>query len=149
MNDKDIINAGLLPPWAIKINEGGEYMVIGAQLCTRDGSRMGNAFIYDVINDIYFREFAVVITDMGNSFKMTARELKESYFQPKYIMDRHRAKQERSRGLNHDDKIGFFLIGLQEELKELQEYAEADLIHWGIIEKQESIIKKFKQAFDL
>lgn len=69
-----------LPEWAIGFAKGN-YKTLGAQLCTRDGRKMGNAFIMS-IDDNYH-----VMTDMGNVLVLTENEIKELFYPPKYYMD--------------------------------------------------------------
>jgi hypothetical protein len=75
-----------LPEWAAKRWEG-EYE-LATQLCTRDGRRMGNAFLYDIET----KEFEGVpyvlyhiLTDMGSLIRMTENELKEVFHEPTYV----------------------------------------------------------------
>ena len=81
---KEIIEDEPLPPWAEKISNGN-YFEIGAQLCTRDGRKIGNAFV----NKIEFKndlELAQIITDRGTIIYLTLPELKELFYKPRYVM---------------------------------------------------------------
>lgn len=71
----------LLPDWAESTYEGDEYLVLGAQLCTRDGRRTGNARIDSIADGT-----ATVITDAGNTMRVNASEIAELFYPPKYIM---------------------------------------------------------------
>jgi len=84
-DDKDDVDEYPLPPWALYRNNG-EYMRLGAQLCTRDGRRVGNGFIddFEVVDKVLL---AKVVTDMGNVFYMTKNELKETFYPPKFIVN--------------------------------------------------------------
>lgn len=74
-----------LPAWAIgKLI--GEYMTAGAGLATRDGRRMGNAFVYQLTEHEDLGTLATVITDMGSEFKMTEAELREAFYPPIWLM---------------------------------------------------------------
>ena len=80
-----------LPKWAIgKLD--GEYMTAGAGLATRDGRRMGNAFVYQLTEHKEMGMLATVITDMGNEFKMTESELREAFHPPAWLMSVEEAK---------------------------------------------------------
>ncbi|BFM16247.1 hypothetical protein R50073_24300 [Maricurvus nonylphenolicus] len=69
-----------MPPWAVGLCES--YMEVGAQLCTRDGRRMGNAFVSSVEAGV-----ATCITDMGNVFRFTESELESAFYPPEWKMD--------------------------------------------------------------
>lgn len=92
-----------LPPWAIgKANGFGD---IGAQLCTKDGRRMGNAVVVGTKTAINM-EAMVIITDAGNMLTLTERELQESFYEPTWLLDvdkhpgvqRHRNAQPHRKG---------------------------------------------------
>ena len=74
-----------IPEWAEK-RSNGEYMEIGAQLATRDGRRTGNAYVDDIEQHDALGQLAIVVTDMGNSFRMTIEELAEAFYPPAYVM---------------------------------------------------------------
>ena len=84
-----------LPSWAIKASDG-TYMEVGAQLLTRDGRRMGNAYVHSLEFHPELGELAFVITDMGNHCLMTRRELEEMFYPPKYVMDPVEARKTRT-----------------------------------------------------
>lgn len=77
----------LLPEWAIGRTDG-QY-VLGAQLPTRDGRRMGNAHITDIREGCLGTDqrFYGVLTDAGTELVMTASELYECFYPPKYVSD--------------------------------------------------------------
>ena len=80
-----------LPSWAIgKLD--GEYMTAGAGMATRDGRRMGNAFVYELTEHPELGTLATVITDMGSTFKMTECELREVFYPPIWLMNCEEAK---------------------------------------------------------
>ena len=49
-------------------------LIEGAVLCTLDGTKVSNAIVAKVINDLYY-----VITDFGNMFRFTEQEVFEFY----------------------------------------------------------------------
>lgn len=83
-----------LPEWAEKRSDGN-YMEPGAQLATRDGRRLGNAYVDNLQQHDRLGQLAVVVTDMGNTFRMTIRELEEAFYPPAYVMriDEARARR--------------------------------------------------------
>lgn len=86
-----------LPDWATyyvgNCDEVDRY-VSGAQLCTRDGRRVGNAVIISM-GKADFKHWNPsegitmfeVLTDVGTNFTMTLEELKEMFYSPIYLMD--------------------------------------------------------------
>lgn len=92
-----------LPEWAEK-RSNGDYMEVGAQLATRDGRRTGNAYVDQVVQHKDLGTLAVVITDMGNAFRMTQVELEEVFYPPVYVMRINEARTKR--GVNaHKAKL--------------------------------------------
>lgn len=83
-----------LPDWAIRRSDGN-YMEAGAQLCTRDGRRLGNAFVECVETHERYGEIATVTTDMGNTFRYTLPELQSAFYPPSYVMDPIEARKSR------------------------------------------------------
>ncbi len=84
----------LLPEWAVR-RSGGNYMEPGAQLATRDGRRCGNAYVDRTEPHDSLGLVAVVVTDMGNSMRMTLRELEELFHSPAYVMRLDEARARR------------------------------------------------------
>lgn len=82
----------LFPPWAIGLLEGEDSYVLGAQLCTRDGRKTGNAVIVDVGVEGF-----EVLTDMGTTLRFNEAELKSLFHPPKYYMNLQEARQARVR----------------------------------------------------
>ena len=84
-----------LPHWAIGFNTGNDVMV-GAQLCTKDGRKCGNAFIYSEATQA-IEETAIysVITDIGGYLTLTASEIIELFYISEYLMDTEEAKKRR------------------------------------------------------
>ncbi len=71
-----------LPFWATSHNP--ELIIRkGVQLCTRDGRRVGNAHIIDIINDDLF----LVLTDAGNQMKLNSNEVNELYYVGEFVGD--------------------------------------------------------------
>ena len=93
MNDWEDLD-DLLPHWAYRRSDG-TYMEIGAQLATRDGRRTGNAYVDDIVPHAELGQMAVVVTDMGNSFRMTLAELMEAFYPPQYVMHLDEARARR------------------------------------------------------
>lgn len=75
-----IINLRELPEWASRLSDG-DYMVVGTQLCTRDGRIIGNARVTKL------EQYGVeVVTDMGTAIVLDKEELIELFHKPEYIM---------------------------------------------------------------
>lgn len=77
-----------LPDWAESYNEGRK-LVLRAQLCTKDGRRMGNARIIDCTDKLGVdpgRTYYRIKTDIGSVFWYTAEEVHEAYWVGNYIM---------------------------------------------------------------
>lgn len=73
-----------LPEWAVDFAHG--KLVLGAQLCTRDGRRMGNAHIVAIPEREFVRnEVYLILTDAGNSVAMLESEIKDAFYPPKYV----------------------------------------------------------------
>lgn len=69
-----------LPEWAAKRSDG-TYMEVGAQLCTRDGRKIGNAVVIDVQEP-----YAEIVTDVGTIITFTREELQEFFHEPEWKM---------------------------------------------------------------
>jgi hypothetical protein len=83
---------GPLPPWASHRSQG-EYTELGAQLCTRDGRRCGNAFVDNTYTHEKLGVIVEVITDAGSKIKLTLPELEGLFYEPKYVMDLEKARK--------------------------------------------------------
>lgn len=82
-----ILELGPLPEWAVAHNVG-EQVVIGAQLCTKDGRRHGNAHIVgamEVTLDTGVTTTYHCITDAGNEMHLSEREINTEFYIGKYI----------------------------------------------------------------
>lgn len=86
-----------LPSWAVS-KATGNYMEAGAQLSTRDGRRIGNAFVLSSSDSI-----ALCVTDIGRAIKLNEKELAELFHPPIYIMNLNcqRAVVRRVEALGH------------------------------------------------
>ncbi len=75
----------LLPFWAEKLSDGN-YMEVGAQLCTKDGRSFGNAKVIGlgIIPHVQI-PVAIIQTEAGNEVKLTEKELMQYFYEPKYI----------------------------------------------------------------
>lgn len=84
--NQDVIE--YVPEWAIGVSDG---LQIGSQLCTRDGRRIGNARITgpEIERGDSMFNFKVwpVRTDFGNELFLTASEIEEFFYPPKWRMD--------------------------------------------------------------
>jgi hypothetical protein len=89
----DILNS-YLPPWAIGLADP-EKLQAGTQLCTRDGRRFGNAHILDSRESRYQVGETVysVLTDAGNLMVMSAKEIAQGFYPPRYIANLDEVKQ--------------------------------------------------------
>ena len=86
--EREICEA-LLPEWAEKYvhdSMANERGLVGAQLCTKDGRRMGNAFINSIKQLDKIGKVFEVLTEAGNRKWFTERELQEFYHPVKYIV---------------------------------------------------------------
>lgn len=80
-----------LPEWATALAHG--LFVLGSQLPTKDGRRMGNAHIVDTIfSEPLDQTIYVILTDAGNTARLTQGELEECFYPPKYISDVDRVR---------------------------------------------------------
>lgn len=73
-----------VPDWAESADDSGT-LVVGRQLCTRDGRRTGNAHIIEIDNTNLspFR----VLTDAGTYMRLMEGEIHELYHIGLYISD--------------------------------------------------------------
>ena len=76
-----------LPDWATGLAYG--VMMLGAQLCTRDGRRTGNAHIIQIAKPRAGCTDAryLVLTDAGNTFILNDVELRTWYHDPRYYSE--------------------------------------------------------------
>ena len=81
----------VLPDWAESYSPDG-ILCPGRQLCTKDGRRLGNAFITRELEPIPTLVLVAVweiVTDAGNVLKMTAQEIRELFYVGDYIAHLH------------------------------------------------------------
>jgi hypothetical protein len=78
----------ILPHWAVRAAQPG-ILDVGAQLCTRDGRRMGNAHIIGLKAGTldYGRPYYRVLTDAGTHMVMNSSEINECFWPPRWISD--------------------------------------------------------------
>jgi len=74
-----------IPNWAVGLSEGN-YMEAGAQLCTRDGKKTGNAYVHKITEHKKLGQLATVVTDVGNIMQLTLPELVNMFYPPQYVM---------------------------------------------------------------
>ena len=75
------------PSWAIGLAEGVE---VGAQLPTKDGRRVGNSHVvgYSHVSYRGITEWVWhIVTDAGNTMKLTHAEVEELFHPPTYVSD--------------------------------------------------------------
>ena len=85
----------LLPPWATG-RASGSFAQVGAQLCTKDGRRIGNAVVVSVDQRLVDQSVKVVveiITDIGTRLILTPSELAEFFHTPEWLMDTQRFRE--------------------------------------------------------
>lgn len=77
-----------LPEWAVGHADPNKWE-LGAQLCTKDGRLIGNAHITGVMlkTDERFQDAHEIITDAGTRMVMTAHELTELFYPPRWLSD--------------------------------------------------------------
>lgn len=90
MNDLNI--EGPMPSWAER-RSAGEYMDLGAQLPTRDGRLIGNAFVNGLRTIPERGLVADIVTDAGAKLSLTLDELSEYYHPPVYVMNISEARE--------------------------------------------------------
>ncbi|MDP3579108.1 hypothetical protein [Methyloversatilis sp.] len=72
------------PPWATGVARG--YLEVGAQLCTRDGRRIGNAVVLQVMSTCKGTS-AQIWTDACNDLVLNEAELAELFHEPEWLRD--------------------------------------------------------------
>lgn len=83
--DEGIALSFFMPPWAVDANMKYE-VVVGAQLCTKDGRRMGNAHVVGTVSKGH-GDYFVVLTDAGNKVTMTEQEIRSAFYISPWISD--------------------------------------------------------------
>ncbi|HHL35190.1 MAG TPA: hypothetical protein ENJ30_12575 [Desulfobulbaceae bacterium] len=75
-----------LPDWAERFSNGG-YFEEGAQLRTRDGRKIGNAVVSEIVYDPERSEkVATVVTDVGTVVHLSKDGLEDLFYPPVYVM---------------------------------------------------------------
>lgn len=95
---------GPVPDWAVSRNFGYE-LVPGAQLCTRDGRRIGNAHIVRIEKmrkDSVWIDVYACLTDAGSHFIHTAEELETAFTIGDWISDPARVLRDLDRNGEFD-----------------------------------------------
>lgn len=73
-----------LPKWAIGT---ATELAPGAQLCTRDGRKVGNAVVSGPKVSECGREYWPVLTDAGTTLRLSDAEVAELFWPPRWLMD--------------------------------------------------------------
>lgn len=84
MNNDELAWKFAVPYWAISADDAGT-LVVGRHLCTRDGSRFGNAHIIEV-NENNPSPYTVM-TDAGTLVRFNEEEVHELFYVSLYISD--------------------------------------------------------------
>ena len=84
MNNDELAWKYAVPDWAESADDTGT-LVVGRQLCTRDGRRTGNAHIIEIDSNVPspFR----VLTDAGTYMRLMEGEVQELFYIGLYISD--------------------------------------------------------------
>ena len=80
MSERRIIRGELMMDGVV--GEAFGRYVLGAQLLTRDGRKIGNGCIVELVGDL-----ATVITDFGNECRLNSREIEELFYLPVWIVE--------------------------------------------------------------
>lgn len=73
-----------MPHWATGI---ATELAVGAQLCTRDGRKVGNAVIAGTQQERHGHLLWPVLTDAGTVLHLSTAEVEELFYQPQWLMD--------------------------------------------------------------
>jgi hypothetical protein len=73
-----------IPHWAVATTK---VLAPGAQLCTRDGRKVGNAVVTGPEIEMHGHKFWPVLTDAGNVMHLNTAELDELFWPPKLLVD--------------------------------------------------------------
>ena len=73
----------LAPMWAI--GTADDYQAIGAQLCTRDGRKVGNAVVVGN-TEMFGTKVSNIRTDVGTEMHLNLLELQELFHKPMFLM---------------------------------------------------------------
>lgn len=106
LEDLEALIASWLPDWADK-KLTGEWVQY-AQLATRDGRRMGNAVILAVDTVVWGDtpvELHLIITDFGNTLRMTEGELATQFYPPIWRMRANRVSHRIKHITNYSEEF--------------------------------------------
>lgn len=73
----------VLPDWAERYDPSGTIEP-GRQLCTKDGRRIGNAYVIELVGYIHGDVWSV-LTDAGNKVNMLESEIRGAFYIGDYI----------------------------------------------------------------
>lgn len=76
----------LLPDWAFAENLTQE-LVMGAQLCTKDGRKIGNAHIVQIVLGCLGGKIYCILTDAGTPVPLSESEVHELFYVGRWISD--------------------------------------------------------------
>lgn len=96
----------VLPEWAERYDPSGT-LELHRQLCTKDGRRLGNAFITKIGSTMSIADFKpepcyTVLTDAGSEVRMTESEIHEYFYIGEYISKAYTIPG--LRGITHESK---------------------------------------------
>jgi hypothetical protein len=74
----------ILPYWAVGLANG--VVQEGAQLCTRDGRKTGNAVVCGPKVSEHGNEYWTVLTDAGTEMLLNDAEVNEMFWPPMFVM---------------------------------------------------------------
>lgn len=79
----------VLPDWAERYDPSGS-LELHRQLCTKDGRRLGNAFITKIGTTMSIADFKpepcyTVLTDAGSKVRMIESEIRDAFYIGEYI----------------------------------------------------------------
>lgn len=83
----------VLPDWAERYDPSGT-LELHRQLCTKDGRRLGNAFITKIGTTMSIADFKpepcyTVLTDAGSQIRMIESEIRDAFYIGEYIAKSH------------------------------------------------------------
>jgi hypothetical protein len=107
------------PDWATSTIDA---VCAGAQLCTRDGRRTGNAVVIKLIDSN--SGTWQVLTDAGNTIFLSEKEIKESFYPPRWTMDIDSCPGRQ------------YQCGADDQLKEVEKYLERHA-QWACVDIEE------------
>ena len=84
---EDAINEFLVPSWALAKTQG--ELVLGANLPTKDGRKIGNAHIVAAVQGVLntSQMLYTILTDAGTEVVLNSSEITELFYPPEYISD--------------------------------------------------------------